>query len=46
MGRKKKKVKVLQEKIRIRLDYKTIITLRDLDALDAWLQKYPQAKVI
>lgn len=44
--RKKNVVKELHEKIRVRLDNKTIITIKDMSKLDFWKEKYPNAKVI
>lgn len=32
--------------IKVRLDYKTIITLSRMSALKAWLIRYPDAKVV
>jgi len=45
----KKKVKEAGEKIKhfkVKLDYKTSITIKDLGALDLWKEKYPNAKVV
>ena len=33
-------------KIKIHLDYKTIITVRSMDAFEIWKEKYPDAKII
>lgn len=44
--RKKNVVKELQEKIRVRLDNKTIITIKDISKLDFWKEKYPNAEII
>lgn len=30
----------------VRVDYKTVITLKTKEALEFWLNKYPNAKVI
>jgi hypothetical protein len=43
---KKKKVKELQPKIKVRLDSRTIITVRDESKLDFWREKYPNLEVI
>ncbi|MEW6469845.1 MAG: hypothetical protein AB1458_13035 [Bacteroidota bacterium] len=43
---KKSVVKSLGERIKVRLDSKTIIILRSKQALKMWLSKYPDAKVI
>ncbi len=32
--------------IKVRLDYRTFVTLTNIAALDVWLKKYPDAKVI
>lgn len=32
--------------IKVQLDYRTIITLSKLSLLDAWLIRYPNAKVM
>lgn len=32
--------------IKVRLDYRTIIVLKHISALQVWLKKYPQAKVM
>ena len=45
----KEKVVSAKEKIerfKVKLDYKTTITIRNLEALDLWKEKYPNAKVI
>jgi len=47
MARKKKtKIKELQPKIKVRLDSKTVITIRDMAKLDFWKEKFPNAVVI
>jgi hypothetical protein len=43
---KKKKVKELQPKIKVRLDSRTIITVRDESKLEFWREKYPNLEVI
>jgi hypothetical protein len=42
---KKSKVKELAN-IKVRLDERTVITLRDMTKLAFWKEKYPNAKVI
>jgi hypothetical protein len=32
--------------IKVRLDHRTVITLKSLSALDHWRKRYPQAQVI
>lgn len=44
--RKKNEVKVPQPNIRVRLDYKTVITLKDASKLDFWREKYPKLEVL
>ena len=46
MARSKKKTKELQPKIKVRLDKKTVITIRDMEKLEFWKSKYPKAVVI
>ncbi|HLV53147.1 MAG TPA: hypothetical protein VKY29_03945 [Cryomorphaceae bacterium] len=48
MARAKKKsaVKELKPKIKVRLDNKTIITIRDMTKFDFWKEKFPNAVVI
>jgi len=47
MARKKKtKIKELKPKIKVRLDSKTVITIRDMAKLDFWKEKFPNAVVI
>jgi hypothetical protein len=36
----------IKEKIKIRLDHKTIITLSDMTKFDYWKDLYPQAVII
>lgn len=45
-ARKSDDVKVLKPKIKVRLDNKTVITLRDMDKLAFWKEKFPDAAVI
>ncbi len=44
--RKKDAVKELDPKIKVRLDSKTIITIRDMAKLEFWKEKFPNAVVI
>ena len=54
MSTRKKKVKTLEElkketanpKIKVRLDSRTVITIRDLASLDFWKQRYPNLTVL
>jgi hypothetical protein len=32
--------------IKVQLDYRTVITLKNLSALESWRKRYPQAQVI
>ncbi len=43
---KKSKVKELKPKIKVRLDSKTVITIRDMTKLEFWKEKFPNAVVI
>lgn len=36
----------IKSKIRIRLDHKTVITLKDMTRFDYWKQQYPNAVII
>lgn len=36
----------LVKKIRVRLDHKTIITIKDLAKFDFWKEKYPKAVIL
>jgi len=44
--RKKPVEKVLQPNIRVKLDGKTVITLKDISKLEFWRQKYPNLEVL
>lgn len=44
--KKRDKVKELKPKIKVRLDSKTIITIRDMTKLDFWKERFPNAVVI
>jgi hypothetical protein len=44
--KKKKEEKTLQPNIKVRLDYKTVITLKDPSKLDFWKEKYPKLEVL
>ena len=49
MTQKKKKrlgIDDIRPMFRIRLDYKTIITVRSLEIVNRWLEKYPHAVVV
>lgn len=32
--------------IKLRIDRRTVITVRTVDALQSWLSKFPQAKIV
>ncbi|MCK5781856.1 MAG: hypothetical protein KAH10_04665 [Flavobacteriales bacterium] len=34
------------KRFKVRLDYKTLITIKDMSALDLWKDRYPNAKVV
>jgi len=45
----KKIVKIVDDnrpKIKVRLDYRTIIIIRSMEAFKMWLTKFPDAKII
>lgn len=44
--RKADDIKELKPKIKVRLDAKTVITIRDMTKLAFWKEKYPSAVVI
>ncbi|NEN22666.1 hypothetical protein G3O08_03990 [Cryomorpha ignava] len=44
--RKSSKVKELKPKFKVRLDAKTVITIRDMGKLEFWKEKFPDAMVI
>jgi hypothetical protein len=47
MARKKKdKIKELKPKIKVRLDHKTVITVRDMAKFEFWKEKFPNAVII
>lgn len=43
---KKKAEKVIEPNLRVKLDYKTIITLKDKSKLAFWKERYPQLEVL
>ncbi len=46
MSATENKKQSLVKKIRVRLDHKTIITIKDLAKLDFWKEKYPKAVIL
>ena len=45
----RQKVAAAGEKIKrfkVKLDYKTFITIKDMGALDLWKDRYPEARVV
>lgn len=38
--------KVTANLIKVQLDYRTVITISNIEKLKAWLTRYPDAKVI
>lgn len=44
--KKKDNIKVLEPKIKVRLDAKTVITIRDMAKLEFWKERFPNAVVI
>jgi len=43
---RKKKEKELQPNIKVRLDRRTVITIKDRSKLDFWKQKYPKLEIL
>ena len=43
---RKKKAKELQPNIKVRLDRRTVITIKDRSKLDFWKQKYPTLEIL
>jgi hypothetical protein len=43
---RKKREKELQPNIKVRLDRRTIITVRDRSKLDFWREKYPALEIL
>jgi hypothetical protein len=46
MAKKSKKIKELQPNIKVRLDQRTVITLKDPSKLEFWKQKFPKLEII
>lgn len=46
MNNTKNKIQNAVKQIRVRLDKRTIITLKDLSKLEFWKEKYPNLQVI
>ena len=48
MARKKKSEEKSDggKRIRVRLDYRTIITIKDMSVLNMWREKYPDLQVL
>jgi hypothetical protein len=44
--KEKSPVKAAGEKIKVQLDYRTIIFLRNKNALKFWMSRYPNARII
>ena len=43
---RKKREKELQPNIKVRLDRRTVITIRDRSKLEFWQQKYPKLEIL
>lgn len=43
---RKKRAKELQPNIKVRLDRRTVITVRDRSKLDFWREKYPALEIL
>ncbi|UTW63220.1 hypothetical protein KFE98_03425 [bacterium SCSIO 12741] len=46
MKKKVKQIKEIANNIKVRLDHRTVITLKDMEALAFWKEKYPQLEII
>jgi hypothetical protein len=46
MKNTKNKIEKAVKNIKVRLDKRTIITLKDLSALEFWKERYPKLQVI
>jgi hypothetical protein len=44
--KKNEEIKELEPNIKVRLDSKTIITIRDMTKLEFWKERFPNAVVI
>jgi hypothetical protein len=42
----KKIVEDTRPKFKVQIDYKTLITVRTMEAVKSWIQRYPEAKLI
>jgi len=42
----KKEVVDTRPRYKVQIDYRTIITVRTMEALKSWQQKYPEAKLV
>ena len=46
MKNSKNKIEEVVKQIKVRLDKRTVITLKDLSALEFWKEKYPKLQII
>ena len=46
MARRKKSAKELQPNIKVRLDRRTVITVRDRSKLEYWKEKFPGLEIL
>jgi len=47
MKRKETKAKIAPgSRVKLQLDYRTIIYVRNQEALDMWMEKYPGARIL
>jgi len=42
----KKEIVDERPRFKVKIDYKTVITVRTMDAVKAWQQRYPEAKLV
>lgn len=42
----KKLVEDTRPRFKVQIDYKTLITVRTMEAVKSWIQRYPEAKLV
>ncbi|MCK6650384.1 MAG: hypothetical protein L6Q66_12075 [Bacteroidia bacterium] len=42
----KKEIIDNRPKLKVQIDYRTVITVRSMEAAKSWMQKYPAAKLV
>lgn len=46
MRTKKEEVVDTRPRYKVQIDYRTVITVRTMEALKSWQQRYPEAKLV